>query len=147
MALLAALENRRGQQHVAGPPARHEAAQGRRCCPLLAAPARSPRRRSLRPNVTHVDFWQRHRDDAYDLVAGLRNGSYMGEEAQRRVAAEGQAFAAKYTFEPARWEGTSGAAAAGGCSAAIAQCAAQWVDAEARPHGGSRAGTCTGGAP
>ncbi len=79
-----------------------------------AAPSR--RRRSLRPNVTHVDFWQRHRDDAYDLVAGLRNGSYMGEQAQREVAAQGQAFAAKFTFEPARW------ARGGGRGAAAAAC-------------------------
>jgi hypothetical protein len=58
------------------------------------------------PNETHVDgFWQRHRDDAYELVAGLRNGSYMSEEEQRRVVANGQAFAAQYTFEPSRWVG------------------------------------------
>lgn len=52
--------------------------------------------------MTHVDFWQRSSDDAYEVVAGLRNGSYMSEEQQQQVAANGQMFAAKYTFEPAR---------------------------------------------
>jgi hypothetical protein len=56
----------------------------------------------LQANVTHVDFWQHHRDDAYDIVGGLRNGTYMSDEAQQQVAAAAQQFAAKYTFEPAR---------------------------------------------
>lgn len=58
--------------------------------------------RSLRPNATHVDFWLHDKDDAYDIVRGLRNGSYMSDEQQQGVAAAAQQFAAKYTFEPAR---------------------------------------------